>query len=208
MVINKIKNLFKSRLSVEDSIPKISLEKKHMQNCELLLNREELLDKIPKNSILAEIGVDEGDFSERLYKKCDPEYLYLIDLWSSKRYGEKKFNVVKNRFYDQLKKDEVKIFRDDSISVVSNFNDNFFDWIYIDTDHSFNTTYKELITWKSKVKRNGIISGHDYMMGNWKKTYRYGVIEAVHKFCVEYSWEMVFLTIDQTENLSFAIKRI
>tara|TARA_B100000927_G_scaffold99332_1_gene80318 strand:+ start:3148 stop:3774 length:627 start_codon:yes stop_codon:yes gene_type:complete len=208
MVINKIKNLFKSRLSVEDSIPKISLEKKHMQNCELLLNREELLDKIPKNSILAEIGVDEGDFSERLYKKCDPEYLYLIDLWSSKRYGEKKFNIVKNRFYDQLKKDEVKIFRDDSISVVSNFNDNFFDWIYIDTDHSFNTTYKELITWKSKVKRNGIISGHDYMMGNWKKTYRYGVIEAVHKFCVEYSWEMVFLTIDQTENLSFAIKRI
>ena len=208
MVINKIKNLFKSRLSVEDSIPKISLEKKHMQNCELLLNREELLDKIPKNSILAEIGVDEGDFSERLYKKCDPEYLYLIDLWSSKRYGEKKFNIVKNRFYDQLKKDEVKIFRDDSISVVSNFNDNFFDWIYIDTDHSFNTTYKELITWKSKVKRNGIISGHDYMMGNWKKTYRYGVIEAVHKFCVEYSWEMIFLTIDQTENLSFAIKRI
>jgi len=208
MVINKIKNLFKSRLSVEDSIPKISLEKKHMQNCELLLNREELLDKIPKNSILAEIGVDEGDFSERLYKKCNPEYLYLIDLWSSKRYGEKKFNIVKNRFYDQLKKDEVKIFRDDSINVVSNFNDNFFDWIYIDTDHSFNTTYKELITWKSKVKRNGIISGHDYMMGNWKKTYRYGVIEAVHKFCVEYSWEMVFLTIDQTENLSFAIKRI
>ena len=208
MVINKIKNLFKSRLSVEDSIPKISLEKKHMQNCELLLNREELLDKIPKNSILAEIGVDEGDFSERLYKKCDPEYLYLIDLWSSKRYGEKKFNIVKNKFYDQLKKDEVKIFRDDSINVVSNFNDNFFDWIYIDTDHSFNTTYKELITWKSKVKRNGIISGHDYMMGNWKKTYRYGVIEAVHKFCVEYSWEMVFLTIDQTENLSFAIKRI
>ena len=208
MVINKIKNLFKSRLSVEDSIPKISLEKKHMQNCELLLNREELLDKIPKNSILAEIGVDEGDFSERLYKKCDPEYLYLIDLWSSKRYGEKKFNIVKNRFYDQLKKDEVKIFREDSINVVSNFNDNFFDWIYIDTDHSFNTTYKELITWKSKVKRNGIISGHDYMMGNWKKTYRYGVIEAVHKFCVEYSWEMVFLTIDQTENLSFAIKRI
>lgn len=208
MVINKIKNLFKSRLSVEDSIPKISLEKKHMQNCELLLNREELLNKIPKNSILAEIGVDEGDFSERLYKKCDPEYLYLIDLWSSKRYGEKKFNIVKNRFYDQLKKDEVKIFRDDSINVVSNFNDNFFDWIYIDTDHSFNTTYKELITWKSKVKRNGIISGHDYMMGNWKKTYRYGVIEAVHKFCVEYSWEMVFLTIDQTENLSFAIKRI
>lgn len=98
MVINKIKNLFKSRLSVEDSIPKISLEKKHMQNCELLLNREELLDKIPKNSILAEIGVDEGDFSERLYKKCDPEYLYLIDLWSSKRYGEKNSILLKTDF--------------------------------------------------------------------------------------------------------------
>ena len=46
------------------------------------------------------------------------------------------------------------------------------------------------------------------MMGNWLKSYRYGVIEAVHQFCVENNWQIILLTADQTENLSFAIKRI
>ena len=58
------------------------------------------------------------------------------------------------------------------------------------------------------MKEDGIIAGHDYMMGNWLKTLRYGVIEAVHQFCIEDNWQLIYLTADQTENLSFAIKRI
>ncbi len=69
-------------------------------------------------------------------------------------------------------------------------------------------TREELVKYAPKVKHNGIIAGHDYTMGNWDSLNKYGVIEAVHEFCVKYGWELVYLTVEPTENQSFAIKRI
>ena len=109
---------------------------------------------------------------------------------------------------DEIEKNIISIYRSDSINATNLFDNEFFDWIYIDTDHSYETTCKELNSWSSKVKQEGVIAGHDYMMGNWLKTQRYGVIEAVHQFCVEDNWQIIYLTADQTENISFAIKRI
>ena len=50
--------------------------------------------------------------------------------------------------------------------------------------------------------------GHDYVMGNWRKSGKYGVIEAVAEFCVNRSWKLIYWTADFTENNSFAIQRI
>ena len=69
MLFNKLKNLFKSREKIEKAIPKIKLKKDNIRNCEIVLDREELLSKIPKNSIIAEIGVDEGEFSSKILNK-------------------------------------------------------------------------------------------------------------------------------------------
>ena len=72
-----------------------------------------------------------------------------------------------------------------STDAIGDFEDSTFDWIYIDTDHSYELTYKELRGYAPKVKPDGIIAGHDYSMGNWIDAYRYGVIEAVNEFCVQ-----------------------
>ena len=74
--------------------------------------------------------------------------------------------------------------------------------------HSYDTTREELARYASKVKRDGIIAGHDYTTGNWNLLNRYGVIEAVHEFCVKYGWKLAYLTVESTENQSFSIKRI
>jgi hypothetical protein len=95
-----------------------------------------------------------------------------------------------------------------STDAAGDFQDDYFDWIYIDTDHSHKTTLEELLKYASKVKKDGIIAGHDYSMGNWVRSYRYGVIEAVHEFCVVYGWELVYLTLEPIEKQSFAIRRI
>ena len=208
MLFNKLKNLFKSREKIERAIPKIKLKKDNIRNCEIVLDREELLSKIPKNSIIAEIGVDEGDFSSKILNKAQPKLLCLIDMWGTNRYGEVKAELVNSKFINEIEKNIIKIYRLDSINATDLFDNEFFDWIYIDTDHSYETTYKELNSWSSKIKQDGVIAGHDYMMGNWLKTQRYGVVEAVHQFCIENNWQIIYLTADQTENLSFAIKRI
>jgi len=46
-----------------------------------LRSRENFIKKMPKNSIVAEIGVQAGNFSEMILKYTNPKHLYLIDCW-------------------------------------------------------------------------------------------------------------------------------
>ena len=191
-----------------NEVPKVLLSKKHMQNCELLLDRLEMLSKLKKRGEIAEIGVAQGDFSELILKITEPKSLHLIDIWSSKTYNAGLFKKVATKFKELIDGGRVQIHRKLSTDAAGDFQDNYFDWIYIDTTHSYDMTREELVKYAPKVKHNGIIAGHDYTMGNWDSLNKYGVIEAVHEFCVKYGWELVYLTVEPTENQSFAIKRI
>ena len=53
---------------------------------------------MPSKGIVAEVGVDEGNYSEEILSITKPKILYLIDAWGSERYGDDKFNKVQNRF--------------------------------------------------------------------------------------------------------------
>ena len=77
-----------------NNMPKLSVEKRNIQNGSILSNREHLLEVLPKNGIIAELGVDNGYFTEQIIKISNPKKIYLIDTWSSKRYGQDKFELV------------------------------------------------------------------------------------------------------------------
>lgn len=200
--------LQKQRQQRESDIPKIPLEMRHVENCNLLLNREELLKLMKKNAVVAEIGVDEGKFSKRIHDITRPTKFHLIDMWGTDRFHDGKFEAVKSYFEEEIDKGAVEIHKTMSTNAAQEFEDGYFDWIYIDTDHSYETTRDELQLYAPKMKPDGIIAGHDYRMGNWISMYRYGVIEAVHEFCVNYNWELVYLTAEPTESQSFAIRKI
>ena len=197
-----------SREIREKQIPKIQLEQRHVINCKLVLNRKHLLEELPKNAVVAEIGVNEGDFSESIIEITKPRKLHLIDIWGTERFHDGLYQKVTNRFKAEIDEEKVEIHRKLSTTAVIDFEDNYFDWIYIDTDHSYETTRDELFLFSKKMKIGGIITGHDYTLGNWVSTYRYGVIEAVHEFCMKFDWEIILLTIDPLENQSFAIRKI
>ena len=108
----------------------------------------------------------------------------------------------------EIKENKVEINRGLSTQVVDQFANGYFDWIYIDTTHSYETIIEELELYRSKVKENGIIAGHDYIVGNWDGLVRYGVIEAVYEFCVKYNWEILYLTNELNIKPSFAIRKI
>ena len=192
----------------EKQIPKVPLARKHMKNCELLLDRSEMLSKLKKGGKVAEIGVAQGEFSELILKITEPDLLHLVDVWNSKTYHAGLFRKVADKFKNLIDEGRIQILRKLSTDAAEDFDDNYFDWIYIDTDHSYATTREELVKYAPKVKHDGIIAGHDYTMGIWISLNRYGVIEAVHEFCVKYEWELVYLTVEPTENQSFAIRRI
>ena len=186
----------------------IPLKQRHVQNAQLLASRELLLEKLPQNAVVAELGVDKGDFSSLILEKCNPKRLHLVDAWGSSRYGETKRALVARKFEQQAAKGQVLISRGLSTDVVDEFDDNYFDWIYIDTDHGYQITYDELIAYLPKMKPDGVIAGHDYIIGNWNSHIRYGVMEAVSKFCNEHNFELIYVTTELSAYPSFAIRAI
>jgi predicted O-methyltransferase YrrM len=55
----------------------------------------------------------------------------------------------------------VKIKRLRSIDAASTFQDAYFDWVYIDGDHSYSAVMNDLFAWSTKVKPGGILCGDD-----------------------------------------------
>jgi hypothetical protein len=194
--------------NISSKIPKYELETKHIKNARIIVNREAMLELFPKNGIVAELGVDKGDFSEIILKTCSPSKLHLVDVWESERYNETKKLNVASKFEKEVNAKTVEINLGYSTEVVKQFPDDYFDWVYIDTTHSYKTTIEELNLYSRKIKPGGLIAGHDYIVGNWNGMVRYGVIEAVYEFCSKNDWEIVYLTAENKGYPSFAIKKI
>lgn len=197
-----------NRAEFDKTIPRFDLESKHIANTRILVNRQELLKLMPKNAICAEIGVDKGEFSEEILRETSPQKLFLIDAWNDQVYHNGLRDLVLKKFKNEITSGLIEIKIGYSTDVLSDFPDQFFDWIYLDTAHTYNITIAELNILKIKMKPGGIITGHDYVTGYWLGGFRYGVIEAVHELCVKDNWELIYLTNETHQHRSFALRKL
>lgn len=191
-----------------EPVPHFEVSYPRIENARLLATREQLLSFLPTNGIVAELGVDRGGFSQKILEVNQPSKLHLVDVWQSTRYPEKLFHEVSERFQEDIRVGKVEINRGLSTEVVTDFPDCYFDWIYIDTAHSYAVTKAELQAYLPKIKPDGIIAGHDFIVGEIDVPWKYGVIEAVYEFCEEFGWEIVYLTMERGISPSFAIRSI
>lgn len=191
-----------------ESLPVIHLAQENVQNCRLVCNRNELLKQLPPNAVVAEVGVYMGDYAEEILKSSTPSHLYLIDSWQGPIFGPLK-SQVEERFAKEIKDKKVTLLQQDSLEALKSFDDEFFDWIYLDSDHSYKHTKLELELVCKKIKKGGLICGHDYTKGVWEAWwFRFGVIEAVNEFCVNHGYEFAYLTLDKGGFFSYGIRKI
>jgi len=208
MIASKMENLFVAmRGEIEAEIPKVPLHQKHINNLKVILYRDLMLESFPKNAVVAEIGVHKGQYSQFIYKITSPAKLHFIDLWSNGA-PDKAQQEVEDKFKNEIDSGRVELHIGYSTEWIPKFADHYFDWVYLDTDHSYSLTAKELALLQHKIKPGGILAGHDYTVGNWVSGTRYGVIEAVHEFCVNENWEIIYLTIETHSFRSFALRKI
>lgn len=191
-------------------MPRVELAVEHLANCTVLPSRQEMLQRLPKGGVVAELGVAEGDFTQDILRLNQPAKLHLVDIWASKsvRYGEPQRQRVLSRFKSQIETGDIQINRGLSTEVVDDFADGYFDWVYIDTDHSYQTTLDELRRYAKKVKAGGILAGDDFAYLSKNSYTKFGVIEAAYQFCVEEGWEFLYLTMENHRNPSFALRKI
>ncbi len=139
----------------------------HRDDFGRLFNELKLIDRG------AEIGVQSGKHSQILRDTWKGKELYLIDRWKYDSDNKDVANVadekqkklymsVVEKFIDD---NSVQIIRKDSIEASKQFPDEYFDWIYLDADHSYEGCANDLKAWYPKLKKGGVFAGHDYLDG-------------------------------------------
>ena len=139
--------------------------------------RAYILEQLNKNSKVVEVGVWKGDFSKQIWNISSPNLLILVDSWTFDEKvrgcapqvnGEEPLN---QNFFDQAKNDTFNKFENiqnvhildlNSLDASNNYEDNFFDYIYIDAEHTYKAVTNDLKVWYPKLKKNGILFGDDY----------------------------------------------
>lgn len=195
------------RKGLKEATPQTRLNFIHTENCRVLPNRDALLERLPHQGVAAEIGVAFGEFTSKIISLNKPRRLYLIDAWESERY-EKGMDEVCKKFKKQIERNEIVLSRGYSIDKLVEFKDRYFDWVYIDTNHSYPTTFRELRICDKKTKITGLIAGHDFCTGNVIDPVPYGVIEACSKFCVDFGWNYKYLALEPNGHFSFCLERL
>jgi predicted O-methyltransferase YrrM len=98
--------------------------------------------------------------------------IYAVDLWDETyKYEDnprlKKQKVILHDIFKQNLKnnglnDKIIDIKSLSWEAASNFRDEEVDFVFIDADHEYESVIKDIKAWLPKIKKNGIISGHDY----------------------------------------------
>lgn len=187
--------------------PKINLRPENVDGSSVVESRLGMLDRLPKNLRCVELGVAEGGFSVEIFRRMNPSSLTLVDLWAGERY-EPGCAKVNEMFSGEIAAGRVTVHRSRSVDFLRGCSSGQFDFIYIDTDHTFATTFAELCEASRIISEDGFICGHDYTVGNIVTPVVYGVIEAVSKFCVEYQWRIKYLTAEPAGWNSFCLVKI
>lgn len=148
---------------------------------------------LPKNGIGAELGVARGYNSIHLYHITKPSKMYLVDTWlndfpytfgmdPSLWNGPNK-RIVENVFAEELGSGKVSIYNGYTSSFLNTLEDDYLDWIYIDADHRYDGARVDIRKAYDKVKPNGIVAGHDFMVH--PEAWKSGVIRALTEMLQE-----------------------
>jgi len=195
------------RRKIKNEMSRTTLSRRHTAGCELLPDRNTLLDLMPRNGVAAEIGVAFGDFTREIVTRTAPVRLYLVDAWATDRYRSG-LGKIREQWQDEIRDDRIVIRQGLSADVLAELETAAFDWVYIDTNHSYRTTLAELELCQRLVKPGGLIAGHDFCTGNVIDAIPYGVVEAVTEFCHSYDWGFRYITLETRGHFSFCLERL
>lgn len=146
----------------------------------------------------AEIGVFRGGFTKHLCRAglkvfaIDPWMAYVD--WMEKKGWPKDLQEEQDKFYEFAKHRLSRfrlctIVRKTSMEAVKDFDDESLDFVYIDGHHGFQYIAEDLCQWTKKVRKGGIVSGHDYIpVAGWTCHVMYVVDAYVQAFGIKDWW--------------------
>lgn len=159
------------------------------------IRANEILSRLDvENPVGAEIGVFTGALSSKLLQKPDLT-LYMVDSWAisdqssdyakSGDFHAKLTQQQQERYFENTLRvakqfgERAKIVRKNSVEAAGEIPDETLDFVFIDADHSYAGCKADILAWAPKIKKSGLLCGHDYKNLDYPC---FGVEKAVDEF--------------------------
>jgi hypothetical protein len=176
------------------SLPPIPAEL--LESCKLLPSRFDILRCLRKGGRVAEIGTQEGIFAESIVEVCQPDELHLFDI---------DFTPLHHRGSGLSGKANLHL--GDSSTLLAAFDDEYFDWIYIDGDHSFEGVQNDTAIARRKVKRGGNLIFNDFTLWSPVECVDYGIPHAACELAANRGWRFVYFALHPLMYCDVALER-
>lgn len=190
-----------------------------IKNTRVLNHRDTALEYIPKGGIVGEIGVAYGDFSKKIIDVTKPKHFYAIDFFNLdnpyinfwgrtcfKDSGLTHIEWYKKRFEHEISGKKMSVCCGLSWDVLDEFEDNYFDYLYIDACHDYDSCMKDTEAAYKKIKHGGIIQFNDYVAYDFIGMSPYGVVPVVNRFINDTHSEVLFLCLNNRMYSDMVVK--
>jgi hypothetical protein len=113
------------------------------------------------------VGTHKGEFCAKF---CAVGLtMFAVDPWLPFT-GQGRTQMVKETqdgYLEEAKKNlspypDCTMVRKSSMDAINDFKDGSLDFVYLDGDHSFRYVAEDIVEWTKKVRKGGVVSGHDY----------------------------------------------
>jgi len=129
-----------------------------------------LIDLIQENNFkkIAEIGVYKAKTTRYILTSCAD---MIEEYWAIDPYVPyEQMQADWDKLYGQLcsymiRYSQLKVMKLTSAEAALLFPKQYFDLVFIDADHSYDSIKEDIYLWKPLVRKGGILSGHDYKKG-------------------------------------------
>ena len=149
-----------------------------------MTDRYELLTRLPKAAVCAEVGTDRGDFAKRILETCAPAHLHVFELDVCR--------IDPKNLFEPVRDGRATVHEGDSAAALAAFEDASFDWIYIDGDHSYAGVKRDIAAAEPKVKPGGLLVFNDYCVWSVSSMRQCGVAQAVNELALEKNYRLVY----------------
>lgn len=144
----------------------------------------------------AEIGVQKGINARKILENYTGKLICIDWWWKADDYSETK---------DRLAGLNIEIIKGKSMQSLDKVEDESLDFVYIDACHSLAEATEDIREWAKKVRKGGIVSGHDYRDGlvPWSDEPPFGVKTAVDDYCLKNDKQLMLTTDDYFRDIAF-----
>ena len=142
------------------------------RNCPDKRDLASLVNELFPNGKGVEIGVLNGEYSKIILERWENGQLFMVDAWRHLE-GYIDMNGQDDKYHHDCLvnacnntkqwENRAHIVRMDSVASANIFPDEYFDFVYIDADHSYEGVVRDMKAWWPKVKKGGLFCGDDYI---------------------------------------------